>query len=275
MSDASPGEPGVPAAVSSPEAADVAVPGEQAAGDQPGVPGEADSGGELDIATLPTQAQEYIRELREEAKAGRKAHQPYKQAFEHFNQAEQEYLLNMVDTLGVNQDVGAQAMRDLSSQLLGIEAEVAEVSADAGVEEAAEEAGLTPAQVQEMIRSEREQEIAIAGVEAETKALGFTPGSPESLKLWDLAYALDETDLSKVAPLVHQYFGTEPAPAEGEAATAPEPDPEPAPEFPVTAAANVGVGDSNPSAPEAIPALNSPEMRERVLRRIEAHGQPG
>ena len=271
MNDVSPGDTGEAQPASTPDAAPVAEPGEQVAGDQPGVSSESDGAGEVDIASLPPSAQEYIRGLREEAKAGRKTHEPYKKAFESFNEAEQEYLLNMVDTLGVNQEVGARAMQTLSNQLLGIEAEAEAVAADPVVQEEAAAAGLTPIEVQEMIRTEREQEIAIAGVEAETRELGFEPGTPESLKLWDLAYALEETDLSKVAPLVHQYFGT--APAESEAAAAPAP--EPAPEFPVTAGSNAGVGDSNAGDPQPIPKIGSPEMRERVRRRIEAGSQPG
>lgn len=274
MSDESPGDAGeAPAAVPAQGAAPVAEPGVEAAGDQPVVSGEADAGAEVDIASLPPAAQEYIRQLREEAKDRRIKHDPYEKAFEHFNAAEQEYLLNMVDTLGVNQEVGAKAMQTLSNQILGIKQEAESVESDPVVQEEAAAAGLTPAEVQEMIRKEREQEIAIAGVEAETRALGFEPGTPESIKLWDLAYALEETDLSKVAPLVHEYFGTKPASAEGEAAAAP--DPVPAPEFPVTAGINVGVGDSNAGEVTAAPKLDSPEMRERVRRRIEQAAQPG
>lgn len=257
-----------------PEAAPEAAPAEAAP--DPSVQPEAvaEGSGELDIASLPPQAQEYIRELREEAKGGRKAHEPFKAAFSHFNEAEQEYLLNMVDTLGTNQDVGAQAMLELSQRMLGIEQQAEAAAEDSDLQEEAAAEGLSEDQYRELVRQEMQREQDIARVEAETEAVGFDPASDEAEMLWDLAIALKEPDLSVVAPILRQKLGLpEPdAPAEEPAQIE---EAAPAREYPITATAPVGTAGTNAEPQGEIPALGSDALRERVLRRINASGEPG
>ena len=264
------------------ETPDVApeAPAPEAASPEPGAPEAApeaapveSESGEVDISSLPPATQEYIRELREEAKTGRIVHDPFKKAFSHFNQQEQEYLLNLVDTLGVNQDAGAEAMRRLSHQLLGIEEAADEVANDAEAIEEAAQAGMTEDQYRQMVREEMHQEQILAEIYDETRAAGFDPESDEAMELWDLAVALNEKDLVKVAALWRQAKGIEEPAAEE---PAPEPEPEPlSAQFPKTATIPTGTGGTNAEETVAPPKLGSDELRERVRRRLEAASQPG
>ena len=250
-----------------PEAPAEAGAGEQAAPDQPDVQEAGDSGGELDIAALPPQAQEYIRELREEAKSHRKAAEPLKHALSHFNQAEQEYLIGMVDKLGTDQDVGAQAMLNLSQKLLGIEAAAEEAASDPEAIAEAEASGISEQEYRQIVKEEMENEQRIASIVEETKAAGFDPDEDEegAEMLWSMALALGEDDLASLAPLVRQRLGRdEPA---GEAAPAVEEAP--AAQFPVTAGINSGVADTNPETQREVPRLDSQELRDRVTRKLQ------
>jgi len=233
--------------------------------------------GEFEIAALPQGAQDYIRELREEARDGRKAHEPYKNAFSAFNEAEQEYLLNMVTTVGVDQDAGAQIMHDLSTKMLGIEKEAEATVEDPVVTEAAEEAGMTREELTATVRAEMQQEQMFAAIEAETRAVGFDPGSKEAGELWDMAVALDELDLAKLAPLYRQAKGLDPQEPEAEKEVLQAEDINPSTaEFPATAAATGGgTGDSNAGEQQTIHKIGSPELRAQVLRRIEESNTPG
>jgi hypothetical protein len=210
------------------------------------------------------------KELREEAKANRKAKEPFK-VFEHFNQAEQEYLLNMVDTLGVNQEAGAQAMLDLGQKLLGIEAAAEEAVTPEAIEEAKEH-GFDEDQYRQMVREEMEQQQQVAAIYAETEAAGFDPESEEAALLWDLAVTLNEPDLAKVAPIVRERLGLE-APVVEEPVV--EVEEEPAAVFPRTPAIPTGTGGTNAEATPEPPALGSDELRERVARRIRESFEPG
>lgn len=261
MSDVSP--------EAAPEAAPAEVPGGEGESQDAGPAPEAGQGAaELDISQLPEQAQEYIRELREEAKGYRKQYEPFKNAFSHFNEAEQEYLVNMVDQLGVNQDTGAQAMLDLSQRLLGIEAAAEEAANDPEAIQEAEDAGMTEEQYRAMVREELQQEQLLAQVEAETRAVGFDPESKEAQVLWDMAVSLNETDLTKVAPLVRQHLGL-PDPENAEAQPDPEPEAPATERWPVNVGAS-GNGDTNAEDREPPPAIGSDALRERVRRRLEA-----
>ena len=236
---------------------------------EPATDGIVDDGeGEVDLAHLPAKVQEYIHELREEARDRRKAHEPFKAVFDQYNQRETEILLQMVNELAVDQKAGASTMYNFAKQLLGEDATPQEVKAvEKEVEAEAERTGLTPEEVQDMIRQQGEQERMVARVHEETKALGFDPQSEQAHKLWDMAISLQEEDLSKVAPLVRQYFGIEDPAAE------PEPEPvaeeKPAGRFPATAGRG-GAGDTGiPEKPET-PPVRSDQMRARVMDRLNA-----
>lgn len=246
----------------------------------PAAPAEVESE-QVDIESLPQAAQDYIHELREEAKDRRKENEPYKNAFSAYNEAEQEYLLNLVTTLAVDQEAGAKVMHELSSQLLGIEEAGEAVLEDPEVQKEAEDAGLSREELVQAVRAEIEQEKMFASIEAETKAVGFEPGTEEAGLLWDLAVALDEMDLSKVAPIARQRLGID-EPAAEEAEAAPEEpkevlqaeDVNPV-EYPKTAVANQGTAGTNAEDRPTPPKLGSDELDDRVRRRIEAMSQPG
>lgn len=263
----------------SPEAGEVIAPPADAP--EPTTEGGADSqpaeGGELDITTLPQAAQDYIHELREEAKDRRKEHEPYKNAFSAYNEAEQEYLLNMVTTLAVDQETGAKAMKELSHRMLGIEEAAEEAANDPALQEEAAKEGLTEEQYRQVVREEMQQEAMFAQIEAETIAVGFTPGTAEANKLWDLAVALGEDDLSKVAPIARQALGLpEPEAAEEkEVLQAADINPAPAESFPANAASNAGSDGTNATEKSTPHPIGSPELRDQVTRRIEAANQPG
>lgn len=266
-----------------PEAAPEAAPEADSATEGGAVSTPAESG-EIDLSTLPQAVQDHIHELREEAKDRRKEHEPYKNAFSAYNEAEQEYLLNMVTTLAVDQKTGAEAMMGLAERMLGIEKAAEAAADDPELQEEAKDAGMTEEQYREMVRQEMQQEQMFAQIEAETRAVGFEPGTAEANKLWDLAVALDEDDLSKVAPIVRQHLGLPEPEGAPEAETKevlqaedinPEPDTNPVVEFPKTAVAATTGADANSADRPAPPKLDSPEMRDRVARRIAAANQPG
>lgn len=242
-------------------------------------PAEETKPEEVDISSLPQAVQDHIHELREENKDRRKENEPFKHAFSAYNQAEQEYLLNLITTLAVDQETGAKAMRDLSSQLLGIEEAGEAVLEDADIQEEAAEAGLSREELVAAVRAEIEQEKMFASIEAETKAVGFEPGTEEAGLLWDLAVALDEMDLSKVAPIARQRLGIdEPAdetPEEPkETLKAEDINPEPK-EFPKTAVVNQGTSGTNHEDRKPPPALGSDELDDRVRRRIQEMSDAG
>lgn len=232
----------------------------------PGLPPE-EGEGEVDISTLPPAVQGYIKDLREEARDRRKALEPFKQVFDQYNARETDILLTMVNDLAVDQTAGATTMLNFAKQLLGEDVTKEEVQAVAeAVEEEAEEKGLTPEEVQQMIKQQTEQEKMIARVHEETQKLGFDPQSEQAHKLWDMAISLQEEDLSKIAPLVHQYFGTEPEAEDPE----PEPEPKPAGRFPATAGRG-GSGETGlPEEPATPPPVKSDQMRARVMERLRA-----
>ncbi len=264
-----------------PEAPDVAPVAEPADAEPTTEGGAAESqpaeGGELDISTLPQQAQEYIHELRDENRDKRKAHEPYKNAFSAYNEAEQEYLLNMVTTLAVDQESGAQAMLELSQKMLGIEQAAEETVADPQIQQAATEQGMTREELVSTVQQTMEQEKLYAAIEAETIAVGFDPKTVEAGELWDMAVALDEMELAKVAPLYRQFKGIpEPEAKEPLKAADVNPEPEPDPSaFPVTAAANGGSDGTNAEDRQVPHAIGSQELRDQVLRRIAASDSPG
>ena len=273
MSDESPTPEAAPAAEAPGPAPAEAAPAvtEVAPGADPVV--ESEPQGERDITALPEWAQEYVRELREENKGVRKAHEPYKGAFSHYNESEQEYLLSMVDTLGVDQAAGAQAMLSLSQQLLGIEQAGEEAAADPEIVQAAAAEGITAEQVQQIVAdtvAKTQNDAAIiAEIDAEIVAAGFTPGTKESILLLDTALAWGEADLTKVAPAVNAHLGlpTPDAPVAEVVA-------KPAATFPSTPSVVSPVGD-NFEEPAAIPKLGSQELRDRVTRRIQEASTPG
>jgi len=236
----------------------------------------------LDIATLPEQAQEYIRELRDEAKQTRLAADPAKKALAHFNVEEQAYLLQMIDTMGVDEQAGATAFLELGKRMGGIEKEAEEVVADPVMQAAAAEAGISREELVSTVRKEMEQEKAIAVAEAETRSLGFEPYTEEGDKLWDLAIALKEDDLSKVAPIARMALGL-PEP-EGEGQTdfdvgdgvkAADLDLQPTQDFPKTATLPASTSDVSTEERTPPPAIGSQELRERVMRRFEQANKPG
>lgn len=231
----------------------------------PGLPPETGEG-EVDISTLPPAVQSYIKDLREEARDRRKALEPFKQVFDQYNARETDILLTMVNDLAVDQTAGATTMLNFAKQLLGEDVTKEEVQAVSdAVEEEAEKSGLTPEEVQQMIKQQSDQERLIAQVHEQTKALGFDPASEQAHKLWDMAISLQEEDLTKVAPLVHQYFGTQPE-TEEEA----EPEPKPAGRFPAVAGRG-GSGETGlPEEPATPPPVKSDQMRARVMERLKA-----
>ena len=256
-----------------PEVAQEAAPPTEGA---PEVSPAPEEGGDFDIATLPEQAQNYIKELREENRDRRKAHDPYKIAFSGYTDGEKEYLLDMVDTLGVDQTAGGQKMLDLAQRMLGIEVAAEETVADAEVQEEAAAAGLSPEEVAVIVKEQVEQERLILEVQHETKELGIDPNSEEAYKLWDLAHRLQLDDLSKVLEISNQMNGIVPeAPAEEAAPETGIVSDGRQAEFPVTAGVQTGSGGTNADEKAPIPALGSDELRARVLRRIEEASVPG
>jgi len=225
-------------------------------------------GGDVDLASLPAEAQAYIKELREEARDRRKAHEPYKDAFSEYNDSEKEYLLNMVTTLSADQEAGAQTMLELANRMLGVEA-VAEEAVDPEAIEEAKEAGMSEKEYRELVREEVNNERMVLEVKSETQELGIDPESEEAYKLWDLATRLDMDDLSKVLPIYNQMNGIVPEGAGEEAAAEEEP------EFPKTAAVPASTGGANTEDRKAPPKVGSAEMREKVRARIEAANTPG
>lgn len=268
MSDITPDAPATPEAIpAEPEVAPDAAP--------------AAEEGTVDISTLPPEVQKYIHELRDENRDRRKEHEPFKNAFSAYNEAEREYLLNMVTTLAVDQEQGAKVMQELSNQLLGIEQAAQETLDDPVVQEEAAAAGMTKEELVAMVRQEMEQEQMFAAIEAETRSVGFEPGTDEAAKLWDMAVALNEMDLSKVAPLVRQHLGLpEPEGEKNEDVLQakdinPAPEPDRTVEFPKSGEIPQGSGGTNHEERKPPPPLGSQELNEQVRRRIESMSTPG
>ena len=253
----------------SPEATPEAAPATEGAPDVSPTP---EGGSELDIATLPAEAQDYIRELRDEARDRRKTHEPYKNAFENYNDAEKEYLLSMVDTLATDQEAGAQTMLDLAQRMLGIENAEAEVTTPEAVAEAVE-SGMSEQDYRTMVREEVEQERLVVEVKAETQALGIDPNSDEAYRLWDLASRLELDDLGQVLKIYNQMSDGE------DIGTIAEPEPEPVlspePEFPVTAGIPASTGGANAEDRGPAAYVGSAELRAKVQARIAASSTPG
>ena len=217
----------------------------------------------VDIASLPAEAQAYIKELREESRDRRKAYEPYKDAFSEYNDSEKDYLLSMVTTLSTDQEAGANTMLELANRMLGVETAAEEAVAPEAIEEA-KEAGMSEQDYRELVREEVNNERLVLEVKAETQELGIDPDSEEAYKLWDLATRLDMDDLTKVLPIYNQMNGITPEVASAAA-----------PEFPKTAAVPASTGGANAEDRQAPPKVGSPEMRERVRARIEAANTPG
>lgn len=243
--------------------------------------GAAVEGGELDISTLPAQAQEYIRELREESKGRRIAHDPYDKAFSHFNDAEKEYLLGIVDTLGTDQEAGVQQIENLARQIKGIEDTAAEVAADPALQAEAAAEGLSEQEYRQIVQQEMEAQATIAEVENETRALGFEPGSVEAGILWDTTISMldrgQDVTMAQVAEMLAPQLGV--TIPEADSSTDPEPAPvvaEPEPEFPSTPTIPAGTAGTNAEEKPAPLPLGSQDLTQRVMRRFEQAGQqPG
>lgn len=246
---------------------------------------ESSEDGQVDLSTLPAPVQEHIRELREEAKNNRVVHDPFKKAFQHFNEAEQQYLLQMIDTMGVDEKAGAAAFVELGIRMgADVPQEAVDTLEDPEVQQAADDAGLTREELVETIRAEVEQDKLIAAAEQETRDLGFEPYTPEADMLWDLAIAMKEDDLSKVAPVARLALGKEPPAEEAPAEEAPKSGNEvqedilgetDVPNFPATPTIPASTGDVNVENQVSIPKLGSDELRDRVMRRFEAANKPG
>ena len=222
----------------------------------------------VDIDSLPDNIKNYITELREEAKDRRKTHEPYKDAFQYYNDAEKNYLLKVVEAVGTDQEVGAKAMKELAEHLLGeTDAPKAEAQEEVRIPEAPEENELVAAsEIDAIVQKEIRKDKMVQQVHEESRSLGFEPNTPECKVLWDIALtpALNG-DLKKAAELARAYLGDK-APADPNAEVVLEQETL----FPASATAT-GTGTvADIEGENPPPAIKSDAMRDKVLARLNA-----
>jgi len=222
----------------------------------------------VDIDSLPDNIKSYITELREEAKDRRKTHEPYKDAFQYYNDAEKNYLLKVVETVGTDQEVGAKAMKELAQHLLG-EADAPEEATqeEVSIPEVTEEQELIAAsEIDTIVQNEIRKDKMVQQVHEESRSLGFEPNTPECKVLWDLALtpALNG-DLQKAAELARAYLGDK-APADPNAEIVPQQETL----FPASATATGSGTVADIEGENTPPAIKSDAMRDKVLARLNA-----
>lgn len=218
----------------------------------------------VNVDSLPDNIKEYIHELREEAKDRRKTHEPYKEAFKDYNEAEKEYLLNMVNTLSTNQRMGATAMKQLAQHLLGERDN--EPEPEVSESEVEESELIATTEVTDLVQEELRKEKMIQGVHAESRALGFEPNTPECKILWDIALtpALNG-DLAKAAELARAYLGDDAPPNPLKPI-----EEKPPTEFPTSATISGSGAITADIEGQTVPAIKSDAMRDRVLARLNS-----
>ena len=225
---------------------------------------------EVNIDELPENIREYIGELREEAKDRRKTHEPYKEAFQHYNEAERDYLLKLVNAVATDQEVGARAMKQLAEHLLGETDEQPEaktVSNDQLTLDIPEEEELISAsEIDTIVQEQIRKQDMIKDVHEKSRALGFEPNTPECKVMWDIALtpALNG-DLEKAAELARAYLG-DGAPPDPNA----EVEEAPAKEFPTSATISGSGAITADMEQQEIPSIKSDAMRDKVLARLHA-----
>jgi len=240
-----------------------------------------------------TFTREYVEELRKEAAERRTSLKPYKEAFSSFNEEEQAFLLELVNELGTNQGSAGVRMRDLSYQLLGEDAFLADapwsVDNTGGIvteeetppaEPAPAGAGAPLVTLDDLQRvlDERDAKAAnesqaarqaqeVDNLIAEAKGLGFEPGTPDyAMLMW---YAANDTD----NPDGDLSVASEKAKAYAPAAPAPPEAGDESPAFPATASA--GGAGAQPEPPTE-PPKTMQEAKDRMKARIERMGsEPG
>jgi len=220
---------------------------------------------DVDVDSLPENIKEYIHELREEAKDRRKAHEPYKEAFKDYNDAEKEYLLNMVNTLSTNQPAGATAMKQLAQHLLG-ENTTPEPEPEVSTSEVEESELIATSEVSDLVQEELRKEKMVQGVHAESRALGFEPNTPECKIMWDLALTpAINGDLVKAAELARAYLGDDAPPNP----LAPKEE-TPSTEFPTSATISGSGAITADLEQREVPSIKSDAMRDKVLARLNS-----
>jgi hypothetical protein len=241
---------------------------EQVVEEQPVVEEEvSQESAEVNVDELPDNIKDYIYELREEAKDRRKTHEPYKEAFKDYNDSEKEYLLDLVTTLSSDQEVGANAMKELAQHLLG-EEPVMDQPDELEVQDKINipESDLVSSDnIATLVQEELEKERLVQDVYEKSRALGFEPESPECEVLWDLALTpAINGDLEKAAELARAYLGDK-APANPNA----QPVAEQQTLFPASATA-AGTGTVADIEPQEVPNIKSDSMRDKVLARLNS-----
>ena len=218
----------------------------------------------INIDELPDNIQEYIHELREESKDRRKTYEPYKEAFKEYNDAEKDYLLQLVTTLSTDSTTGATAMKQLAEHLLGEVPE--EETMEVPTNEAEESELIATSEVSDIVQEALQKEKMIQSVHAESRALGFEPDTPACKVLWDLALTPSiNGDLVKAAELARAYLGDD-APLNP---MAPQVEKEPTLFPSSTAVSGSGIVTADIDAAE-IPTVRSDAMRDKVLARLNS-----
>ncbi len=246
--------------------------------EQPSVSETTEDGeAEIDISTLPEQAQAYIHELREESKGRRKENAEIKSVFDAFTANETEYLMDIIKPLGGNDEsmtIGAEKMQALVYQILGEPDDVkTDAAPDLKLVEDKEEVvpGLTEEQVREIVTGQTQQDQDVARIHSQTEALGFELDTDGQRALWDLAVSpAINGDLTKAAAaleaiypeLMPEGYGTEDNDDDEE-------DEEPT-KFPASAPASGAGKTAEVTEAKGIPALGSEELRDKVRARMEA-----
>ncbi len=255
---------------------------EQADEEQQSVP-ETDENeeAELDISTLPDQAQEYIHELREESKSRRQENAAIKKVFDTFTPNETQYLLDIIGPLGGDDEamkLGAEKMQVLALQILGeeVEKEVEKEAPSMSVEERGKAAGLTEAEIRSIVQGQTQQDKDVARIHKQTEDLGFELGTDAQRALWDLAVSpAINGDLTKAANALEAIYPELMPEDWGVDSDDIDDDPEeeeeaPSPRFAANAAAS-GAGKTAETKEDAsIPLLGSDELRAKVRARMEA-----
>lgn len=153
-----------------------------------------------DLSALPESWQSHVRELRAEAAERRTALKPYAEAFDGYDDADREVLLEVARTLKSDPKAAGEWMRSQAELLLAEQA--AEVEAgtrdpDEPMTRAELEAFL--AERETKAAAEREQKAHVDAIVTEAKALGYDPESDRRgyARLLDVAMHETGGDLQK------------------------------------------------------------------------------
>eukprot|EP00919_Chromeraceae_sp_WS-2016_P071737 GHVR01169826.1.p1 GENE.GHVR01169826.1~~GHVR01169826.1.p1 ORF type:complete len:248 (+),score=60.86 GHVR01169826.1:578-1321(+) len=165
------------------------------------------TGDAFEMEDLPQSAQDYIKELRDEAATGRVTHKPYKDAYQNYTPEEREYMLKLNALAVGGAEDQAQAAKEylrLSNALGGDVPTKEDTKAEIVVPEEKSETdvtapGLTDADVDDRVTKRidefaRKQEVnrRVAEIKREANELGYEDDSADYQLL--MAVAQRETD---------------------------------------------------------------------------------